>query len=67
MVAVYLDGEGDLVQQLTEAKVKSENEGVPIRALIITNPDNPTGTLLPASTLTAVATWCADQELHLIT
>ena len=65
-VAVYLDREGDVTQQLTEAKTKSAKEGVPIRALIITNPDNPTGTLLPESTLTAIATWCADQELHLI-
>ena len=42
-VPVYLTDGQPLSEQLAAAASRSAAEGVPIRALLITNPDNPTG------------------------
>ncbi len=38
----------------------------PVKGLIIASPNNPTGTVLPAEDLAAIATWCDDNSVQLI-
>jgi aspartate/methionine/tyrosine aminotransferase len=38
----------------------------PIRGLVVASPANPTGTVLPADELAALATWCTDNDVQLV-
>jgi aspartate/methionine/tyrosine aminotransferase len=38
----------------------------PVRGLVVASPANPTGTVLPAGELAALAGWCADHDTQLI-
>ena len=38
----------------------------PIKGVVIASPANPTGTVLPPAELAAIATWCADSGVRLI-
>ncbi|KAH7393513.1 pyridoxal phosphate-dependent transferase [Cadophora sp. MPI-SDFR-AT-0126] len=53
-------------QAFERAWKKCEEDGVKIRAVLLTNPHNPLGKCYPASTLTAVAKFCGRHGLHLI-
>ncbi|KAG4442585.1 hypothetical protein IFR05_001915 [Cadophora sp. M221] len=45
---------------------KSQEDGISIRAVLLTNPHNPLGKCYPMSTLRAVAAFCGRHGLHLI-
>ncbi|KAJ4366787.1 hypothetical protein N0V83_007312 [Neocucurbitaria cava] len=55
-----------VVDAFEDALVKSEKEGVKIRALLIVNPHNPLGRCYPKSTLVALMHFCARHTIHLI-
>lgn len=38
----------------------------PVRGLVIASPANPTGTVLPPAELAAIATWCDDNDVQLV-
>jgi aspartate/methionine/tyrosine aminotransferase len=38
----------------------------PVRGLVLASPANPTGTVLPAGELAALAGWCADHDVQLV-
>ncbi|KAL5319879.1 hypothetical protein ACEPPN_012937 [Leptodophora sp. 'Broadleaf-Isolate-01'] len=45
---------------------KSQEDGIKIRAVLLTNPHNPLGKCYPISTLRVVAAFCGSHGLHLI-
>ncbi|PVH81594.1 putative aminotransferase class I and II family protein [Cadophora sp. DSE1049] len=48
------------------AWMKCEEDGVKVRAVLLTNPHNPLGKCYSASTLKAIANFCGKHGLHLI-
>ena len=42
------------------------NSPGPVRALLLTNPDNPRGQVRPAEEVTPILDWAADRRIHLI-
>eukprot|EP00210_Caulerpa_lentillifera_P003736 g3569.t1 len=63
---LHLDYNSDIKDQLNQAKIESENKGIPVRAMLVTNPQNPTGSIVPKEVLAAQAQWCAENNIHLI-
>jgi aspartate/methionine/tyrosine aminotransferase len=43
---------------LTDALAKAQAEGIVARALVVINPGNPTGQLLPEQTMREIVAWC---------
>ena len=61
------DGSGGSIrQQLDAAAAASAARGVPVRSLLITNPNNPLGTLYEEDTLLEMLRWCLDNKVHYI-
>jgi len=66
-VPVYLDGErGPLGLQLDAAAAAAAAAGHPVRALLISNPSNPIGTVLPEGELREMMAWCLENKVHLV-
>lgn len=65
-VPIDLDFYGDVKSQLSKFREQSGKKGVQVRALLITNPSNPTGEILPEKALVSIAEWCAENKIHLI-
>ena len=64
-VPVHLHPErGPLAAQLDAARAASEAKGVPIRALLFSNPSNPLGTVVPEEELREMMGWCLKNGLH---
>jgi aspartate/methionine/tyrosine aminotransferase len=38
----------------------------PVRGVVVASPANPTGTVIPPEELAAIATWCADSDVQLV-
>lgn len=60
------ESKGEIEQQLESFVSQSESCGVPVRALLITNPNNPLGTIYKDSTVKAMLKWCIDHKIHYI-
>ncbi|WP_373522503.1 aminotransferase class I/II-fold pyridoxal phosphate-dependent enzyme [Aquiflexum sp.] len=60
------DGLPISIDQLEKAKKEIEALGSRFRMLILTSPDNPTGGIYSASQLSQLASWCIENEIHLI-
>lgn len=56
----------DTVAAYEEAYERATKDGVPVRALILCNPHNPTGTVYPRSTVVALATFAGKHNLHFV-
>ncbi|POR34207.1 1-aminocyclopropane-1-carboxylate synthase-like protein 1 [Tolypocladium paradoxum] len=56
----------DVVDKFEEALLRSEAEGVKIKAVLIVNPHNPLGKCYPKSTLVALMKFCQKHQIHLI-
>ncbi|KND89876.1 1-aminocyclopropane-1-carboxylate synthase-like protein 1 [Tolypocladium ophioglossoides CBS 100239] len=56
----------DVVDKFEEALIRSEAEGVKIKAILIVNPHNPLGKCYPKSTLVALMKFCQKHQVHLI-
>lgn len=65
-VPVYLDEAGDVAAQLAAAAEAAATAGSPIRALLITNPNNPLGIVYSTATLSAMLVWCVQQDVHFV-
>jgi hypothetical protein len=66
-VPVYLAPQkGPLAAQLDAAAAASEAAGHPIRALLISNPSNPMGTVMPEGELREMMAWCLAKRVHLV-
>jgi aspartate/methionine/tyrosine aminotransferase len=53
-----------LTPELLEASFQSAT--VPVKALMLTNPDNPTGRIMPSSDIEVAITWARSHGLHTI-
>ncbi|EPE28208.1 PLP-dependent transferase [Glarea lozoyensis ATCC 20868] len=51
---------------LENAIIQATQDGVKVRAVMISNPQNPLGRCYPAETLREIARFCTSHELHLI-
>lgn len=56
----------DTVGAYEEALQRATKDGIPVRALLVCNPHNPTGTILPRSTVIALARFAAKHKLHFV-
>lgn len=52
--------------QPTVEQVAALHEAQPIKGLVVASPANPTGTMLLPSELWALATWCEDNQVQLV-
>ncbi len=54
--------------RLTTDLLESAYQGssVPIKALLLTNPDNPTGRLMPSEDIGAIVAWARSHGLHIV-
>ena len=64
------DGTGGVGHPSTEALEQAYESavlnGMPPKALLITNPNNPTGEIYSAAELRLMARWCTQKNIHLI-
>lgn len=60
------DATGFTVADLDRARREIENAGKRFRLLILTTPNNPTGSILSQDRLEAIADWCIGQGIHLL-
>ncbi|KAK9835200.1 hypothetical protein WJX81_005398 [Elliptochloris bilobata] len=65
-VPIYLSEDVPLSEQLAAAVAKSAAQGVAIRALLITNPDNPTGKVYDPAAVMEMLLWCCEHGLHFV-
>lgn len=66
-VGFELDEEAPIRQQLDEALTRAEKESCKrIRALLITNPNNPLGIIYKEETVVEMMTWCIENKIHYV-
>ncbi|KAI7841266.1 hypothetical protein COHA_005039 [Chlorella ohadii] len=53
-------------QQLDAAVEDARGFGVPVKALLITNPNNPLGTIYSDETIKETIAWCLDNRVHYV-
>ena len=67
-MAVHLSAQdtcyGEQLQQAAEQY--QQKTGKRLAALLVTNPDNPTGTVYPEERLVQMLKWCVRNRVHLI-
>lgn len=54
------------IQHLEMAKKDIEVQGKNFKLLILTNPDNPTGSIYSVDQLETIADWCIERKIHFI-
>ena len=52
--------------QLDGATVAAAARGIAVRGLLVTNPNNPLGTIYQDGTITEMLKWCLDSHMHFI-
>lgn len=57
---------GSIRQQLDAAAAEAAARGIPVRGLLITNPNNPLGTIYGSETISEMLRWCLDNQVHYI-
>lgn len=62
----YLDETSDVAAQLDEAAASAAKEGQPVRALLITNPNNPLGIIYKPHTVKTMLRWCLSNRVHYV-
>lgn len=60
------DATGFTLADLEAARDEIEGAGKRFRMLILTTPNNPTGSILPIERLGAIADWCIERRIHLV-
>ena len=60
------NGGGGLRQQLDAAAAEAAGRGIPVRGLLVTNPNNPLGTIYSDESLLEMLGWCLDNKVHYI-
>ncbi len=57
---------GSIRQQLDAAAAEAAARGIPVRGLLITNPNNPLGTIYGSEAISEMLRWCLDNQVHYI-
>ncbi|CAK0764832.1 hypothetical protein CVIRNUC_003198 [Coccomyxa viridis] len=63
---MHLSPGTSLSEQLDAEKAKAAASGKPMRAIIICNPNNPTGEVIPREILQEYLEWCCEHNIHLV-
>lgn len=58
--------ESDIANQLDTLAVEKQSEGKPVRALLLTNPNNPMGTIYSEETVVEMLRWCLKNKVHYV-
>lgn len=58
--------QGNVESQLNDAVSKAEGDGTKVTVLLITNPNNPLGTIYKESTIRSMLLWCIKKKIHYI-
>lgn len=72
MNCVFVDFDGvdqfatEALEKYEEALKQAEQEGIPIRGLVLCHPHNPLGQCYPRKTLVAFMQFCSKHQIHLI-
>eukprot|EP00898_Chlorokybus_atmophyticus_P006547 jgi/Chlat1/6894/Chrsp52S06632 len=53
-------------ESLEEAWAEAQRRGVRVRAVVLTNPENPLGIILSAQEVKDLIAWCEEKDIHLI-
>jgi aspartate/methionine/tyrosine aminotransferase len=53
-------------QQLDAAVEAAAARGIPVRGILVTNPNNPLGTLYRNRTIEEMVRWCLDNGMHYV-
>ena len=65
-VPFWLDEAGDVEAQLEAAFASAADAGRPVKALLLTNPNNPLGVMHAETTLRAMLRWAVGRGVHLV-
>ena len=52
--------------QLDAAAAEAEARGITVRGLLITNPNNPLGTVYPREVVEGMLRWCLAHKVHCV-
>lgn len=53
-------------QQLSAAAAAAAERGIPVRALLVTNPNNPLGTVYSEEEVKEMIAWCLQHNVHYV-
>ncbi len=60
------ESQGNIEEQLLSVVSQSQVNGTKIRGMIVTNPNNPLGTIYEESTIRSMMIWCIQNKIHYI-
>lgn len=63
---MHLGNDRSLSEQLDAELGKAAASGRPMKAIIICNPSNPTGEVIPPEVLQEYLEWCCEHGIHLV-
>ena len=63
---MHLSVDRSLSEQLNAELAKAESSGKPMKAVIICNPNNPTGEVIAPEILQEYLEWCCEHNVHLV-
>lgn len=58
--------ESDIANQLDTLAAEKQSEGKPVRTLLLTNPNNPLGTIYSEGTVLEMVRWCLKNKVHYV-
>jgi 1-aminocyclopropane-1-carboxylate synthase len=65
-IPAHLEPGAPLGEQLDAAAAAAAAAGHPVRALLISNPSNPLGTVMPEGELREMMRWCLARRVHFV-
>lgn len=69
LIPYYLDESNEwscTTENLTKALEEARKSNICVRGLVVINPGNPTGQVLPEATIKAIVSWCKENEILLL-
>lgn len=63
---LHIDPSGSLGKQLDAAAAQAARSGRRMAGIILTNPNNPTGEVIPLPVLREYLAWCCANSVHLV-
>jgi aspartate/methionine/tyrosine aminotransferase len=64
--AMHVSPDKSLSEQLDAELSQANAAGRPMRAIIVCNPNNPTGEVIASEVLQEYLEWCCEHDVHLV-